>query len=85
MQRETEEIAVAGTTQRVVRLTGTSTKSIDDAAGQAVAKAIADDLDPQWFELDGVRGWIRDGRIERFEVALRLRVGRRAPGEQEST
>lgn len=65
------------TTQQSVRLRGRSTKSIDDAAGRAVARALAGNLDPLSFELERVRGTIRDGRIAAFEVDLTLRV--RAP------
>ena len=60
--------------QRVVRLTGTSSKSIDEAANRAVAKAVADQLEPQWFEVDAVRGRVRDGRIYSFEVAIVLHL-----------
>jgi flavin-binding protein dodecin len=65
---------LARTAQRVVRLTGTSSKSIDDAVGRAVAKAVADQLEPQRFEVDVVRGRIRDGRIDAFEVAIVLHL-----------
>jgi len=69
---------VARTEQEARRLTGTSTKSIDDAAGRAVARAIRSGFKPDWFELETVHGQIREGRIANFRVALTLGVAKRS-------
>jgi dodecin len=51
---------------------GTSSKSFDDAAGTAVAKAAEDLRNMSWFEVVEQRGSIADGKIQQYQVTIEV-------------
>jgi hypothetical protein len=51
---------------------GTSTKSFDDAAANAVARANKDLRNMSWFEVLEQRGSIADGKIQQFQVTIQV-------------
>ncbi len=57
---------------KLVELTGSSTESIEDAVGRAVAKAHETIRNIHWFELTETRGHVVDGKIAHWQVTLRL-------------
>jgi flavin-binding protein dodecin len=65
----------------LIRVTGSSTKSIDDAIGRAIEQASERVPNPEWFELGEVRGAIREGRVARFQVVMTIgqRIDRPTP------
>lgn len=57
---------------KVVELVGSSDKSIEQAIDAAVAKASATLRNMRWFEVKELRGQIEDGRVQHYQVRLRL-------------
>jgi len=51
---------------------GTSTKSFDDAATNAVARANKDLQNMSWFEVLEQRGSVADGKIQQFQVTIQV-------------
>ncbi len=51
---------------------GTSSKSFNDAAANAVAKAGEDLRNMSWFEVVEQRGSIVDGKIGQYQVTVRV-------------
>lgn len=58
---------------KTTELVGSSTKGIQDAIEQAVARADKTIRNMRWFEMDEVRGNIDGGKVRYWQV--RLRVG----------
>ena len=65
-----------------IELVGSSTDSVEDAIRGAIGKASETTRNLDWFEVDEIRGWIRDGAPQHFQVTLR--VGFRIDGDDES-
>lgn len=55
-----------------VELTGSSTKSIDDAIRNAVDKASETVHNLRWFEVDEIRGHIDGGKVAHFQVTVKI-------------
>ena len=55
-----------------VEVTGTSTNTVNDAIHNAVGKASETLRNLDWFEVVGVRGNITDGKVDHFQVTLKL-------------
>jgi len=56
---------------RVIELAGSSTKSIEDAIQQAVARANKTLDGLRWFEVVETRGHIEDGKVSHWQVVLK--------------
>lgn len=59
-------------TYRVTEIVGTSEEGIDDAIRNGVSRAAATLRDMDWFEVTEVRGHLKDGAIEHFQVGLKV-------------
>lgn len=59
-------------TYRVTEIVGSSTESIDAAVRGAVSRAGQTLRGLDWFEVTEVRGHIKDGQIEHFQVGLKV-------------
>ena len=55
-----------------IELTGSSTKSSDDAVSTAIAKAAMTVRNMHWFQVTETRGHIMDGKIAHWQVTLRV-------------
>ena len=55
-----------------VEITGTSTNTVNDAIQNAVGKAAETLRNLDWFEVVNVRGNITDGKVDHFQVTLKL-------------
>lgn len=55
-----------------IEVIGTSTKSFADAAANAVQRASRTLHGLNWFEVDEMRGRISDGKIDQFQVTVKL-------------
>ena len=55
-----------------IELTGSSTKGIEDAVRNAVAKASETIHSLRWFEVGEVRGHIEEGRIAHWQVTVQV-------------
>lgn len=54
------------------QITGTSTKSVDDAIDRALVVARDQYGEPDWFEVVNTRGFINNGRVSHYQVSLEL-------------
>jgi flavin-binding protein dodecin len=59
-------------TYRVIEIVGTSPDGIDAAIRNAVSRASETMRGLDWFEMQSVRGHLRDGTIAHFQVTLKV-------------
>lgn len=59
-------------TYGISEVVGTSPISSDDAIKNAVARASKTLRHVDWFEVIGVRGQIKDGGVEHFQVTIKV-------------
>lgn len=57
---------------KIIEITGSSTKSVEDAVNTAVAKASESLKNIRWFEVTDVRGNIEDGKVAYWQVTIKL-------------
>lgn len=57
---------------KLIELTGSSTKSIEDACEQAIAKASESVRNMRWFTVTETRAHIDDGKIGHWQVTLKV-------------
>ena len=55
-----------------VELTGTSASSIEDAVQNALKRASKTIRNMRWFEVVETRGDIHDGRVQHWQVTLKV-------------
>jgi dodecin len=55
-----------------IELTGSSTKSIEDAITGAIAKASKSLRNLHWFQVIETRGHIEDGKVAHYQVTLKV-------------
>lgn len=59
---------------KLIEITGTSSTSSDDAVLHAVEKASKTLHGIQWFQVCDMRGYIHDGKVQNWQVTLKLGV-----------
>ncbi|MGN5631598.1 dodecin [Streptomyces sp. AC154] len=59
-------------TYRVTEIVGTSHEGVDAAVRNGVARASETLHNLDWFEITEVRGQIKDGRIEHYQVGMKV-------------
>jgi flavin-binding protein dodecin len=57
---------------KVVELVGSSPTSVEDAINSAVTRASQTLRNLRWFEVLETRGQIEDGKVQHFQVTLRV-------------
>lgn len=57
---------------RVIQIVGSSEKSVDDAIQRAVSRASQTLRHLRWFEVVETRGHIDDGKIQHYQVTLKI-------------
>ncbi|UCC89209.1 MAG: dodecin domain-containing protein [Anaerolineales bacterium] len=57
---------------KLIELTGTSTKSVEDAIQTAVARASETIRHMRWFEVVEIRGSINDDQVAQWQVTLKI-------------
>jgi len=57
---------------RVTEVVGTSPASMDDAIRNGIERASRTLRHLDWFEVTQVRGQVKDGSVEHFQVGLKL-------------
>lgn len=55
-----------------IELTGSSTNGIEEAVGNAIAKASETVRNMQWFEVVETRGHIQDGKVAHWQVTVKV-------------
>ncbi|MEP7015529.1 MAG: dodecin [Verrucomicrobiota bacterium] len=59
-------------TYKKIELVGSSPKSFDDAVTNAVARAGKTVRNMRWFEVTETRGHIEDGKVNHWQVTLKV-------------
>ena len=59
-------------TYKLIELVGVSSNSIEDAVQNAVARANQTLKNLDWFEIVETRGLIQEGKINQFQVKLKV-------------
>ena len=57
---------------RVIQIVGSSEKSVDDAIQRAVSRASQTLRNLRWFEVVETRGHIDEGKIQHYQVTLKI-------------
>ena len=57
---------------KMLELTGSSDKDIEDACGRAIAKASETVRNIRWFEVTDTRGHVEEGRIAHWQVTVKV-------------
>jgi flavin-binding protein dodecin len=57
---------------KAIELTGSSEKSVEDAINKAVGRAAQTLRNLRWFEVKQVRGHIQDGKVDHYQVTLKV-------------
>ena len=67
-----KETAMSNHVYKQLELVGSSTKGIEDAVTQAIAKASKTVRNIHWFEVTETRGHVENGKIAHWQVALKV-------------
>ncbi|HUR75512.1 MAG TPA: dodecin [Sporichthya sp.] len=59
-------------TYRVTELVGTSPESIENAIRGGIARASQTLRHIDWFEVTEIRGYVRDGALDHYQVGMKL-------------
>ena len=59
-------------TYKIIEVVGTSTTDYDDAIKNAISEASKSLKALSWFEVVQLRGGIKDGKIEEYQVILKV-------------
>ena len=59
-------------TYKLIEITGTSYKSIEDAVQQAIQKASQSVDAMRWFKIVETRGTIEEGSVHQWQVTLKI-------------
>jgi len=59
-------------TYAISEIVGTSEKGIDDAIKSGIATASKTLRNLDWFEVGNIRGHLVDGKVEHYQVTLRI-------------
>ncbi len=59
-------------TYRVTEIVGTSPESIDHAIHNGIARASSTLRHLDWFEVTEMRGQVKDGSVEHFQVGMKI-------------
>jgi flavin-binding protein dodecin len=57
---------------KLIELTGTSKNSLEEAVQSAVTEAAKTVRNMSWFEVTETRGAIKDGKVEQWQVTLKV-------------
>ncbi|MDP4013960.1 MAG: dodecin family protein [Candidatus Nanopelagicales bacterium] len=63
---------MANRTYGLSEVVGTSPDGVDAAVRNALARASKTVRHIDWFEVTQIRGYVRDGSVDHFQVALKL-------------
>ena len=59
-------------TYRITELVGTSPESIENAIRSGIARASQTLRHIDWFEVTEIRGYVRDGALDHYQVGMKL-------------
>ena len=64
--------AMSNRTYRITEIVGTSPEGIDQAIRNGIERACQTLRHVDWFEMTQVRGQVKDGSVEHFQVGLKI-------------
>jgi flavin-binding protein dodecin len=67
-----QDVRMSNRTYRVTEIVGTSPEGIDQAIRNGIQRASQTLRHLDWFEVTEVRGQIRDGQVEHFQVGMKV-------------
>jgi dodecin len=70
--RETRSTRVSNHTYKLIELTGTSDVSVEDAVGNAIAKASKSVRNMHWFTVVETRGAIDGDKVGQWQVTIKV-------------
>ena len=59
-------------TYRVTEIVGTSTEGLEDAVTNGITRAAQTLRHLDWFEVTEIRGHIRDGKVDHYQVGMKV-------------
>ena len=59
-------------TYRLTEIVGTSPDSVDQAIRNGISRAAETLRHIDWFEVTQIRGYVRDGDVDHFQVAMKI-------------
>jgi flavin-binding protein dodecin len=59
-------------TYRITEMVGTSSEGVEPAIRAAIKRANLTLRHVDWFEVTEIRGYIRDGEVDSYQVSLKL-------------
>jgi flavin-binding protein dodecin len=68
-------------TYKLIDLVGVSNESSDQAIRNAITRAAETLKGLDWFEVQEVRGTIKDGKVDQFQVTLKVGFRVMSPAE----
>ncbi len=63
---------MSGTIYRKSEIVGTSATSVSDAVETAIARATKTLRNVDWFEIEDIRGQVKDGKVAQYQVTLKV-------------
>ena len=63
---------MAGNTFKLVELVGTSSVGVSEAIEAAIVRASQTLRGLDWFEVQQIRGTVRDGRVGEYQVVIKV-------------
>jgi dodecin len=67
---------------KLIELTGTSTKSVEDAVENAIQRADQTLKHLSWFQVIETRGNIEKGKVKHWQVTLKVGFALETPGRK---
>ncbi len=68
-------------TYKIIELVGVSEQSVADAIRSGIERAAETIEAMEWFETTEIRGRIKNGKVEQFQVGLKIGFKVLRPGE----
>lgn len=56
----------------ITEMVGTSKENVDSAIRNAVLRASSGTRHCDWFEVTNIRGYVRDGAVDHFQVSVKI-------------
>jgi dodecin len=70
--KQLPEVSMTNRTYRVTEIVGTSPDGIEEAIRNGVERAARTLRHLDWFEVTQVRGQVKDGGVEHFQVGMKV-------------
>ena len=72
MARPAREVNVSNHVYKKVELVGSSKTSVTDAIETAISRASKTMRNLDWFEVEQIRGHIKDGDVDHYQVVMKV-------------